>query len=519
MIKPLKLQKIPKLHDVELGRKNATAGWKSGKKVTVSTSEVQESSSSTSASHSSETTAPRPGLLHSTPSYRYRPHWQPQWTRTHSYFAIMGGFALDTSRMSINIIEKSQTRGTLSIQALKAIAYDFPEVLPDISKRFIKDKSKANGLAKLLVCLQATWFCVQVVGRLASEDSPISLLELNTFLHAVCCLATYSAWWRKPLDVSEPELIDVSRVENHEFYARLCLTRELHCAKVGSDVGDEETYKASIIRGTPLDGPQAAIASRHGYTFSFESGDVTQDVESALQDLGEDRYQMTLRLYEQQTCYGFHLKTQCEPSTHDSPRIYAELKWVDLECLRFANDTATDATESATAEWRDMFTRTSMLDAPDETLKRLHASAKSDKSFLWSLETITWFILLLAGAIYGGIHLLAWNGPFHTDRERWLWRISGITIASPIVIIPTQFCAWVILSTKLASAGADEVVVKWLRKLGNVVTSVFLTVYALVYAAARVYIAVECFINLSHLPMEVYGEPVWSKYIPHFSAG
>lgn len=37
----------------------------------------------------------------------------------------------------------------------------------------------------------------------------ISLLELNTFVHALCTLVTYLAWWKKPLDVEDPEPIPV----------------------------------------------------------------------------------------------------------------------------------------------------------------------------------------------------------------------------------------------------------------------------------------------------------------------
>lgn len=42
---------------------------------------------------------------------------------------------------------------------------------------------------------------------------------------------------------------------------------------------------------------------------------------------------------------------------------------------------------------------------------------------------------------------------------------------------------------------------------------------ALLYPVARVYIIVECFINLVHLPPAVYQEPNWSQYIPHFGSG
>jgi len=37
------------------------------------------------------------------------------------------------------------------------------------------------------------------------------------------------------------------------------------------------------------------------------------------------------------------------------------------------------------------------------------------------------------------------------------------------------------------------------------------------YCLARVYLVVECFINLSHLPESVFRVPVWSQYVPHIS--
>ena len=39
----------------------------------------------------------------------------------------------------------------------------------------------------------------------------------------------------------------------------------------------------------------------------------------------------------------------------------------------------------------------------------------------------------------------------------------------------------------------------------------------LLYCLARVYLVVECFINLSHLPESVFQVPVWSQYVPHIS--
>ena len=55
--------------------------------------------------------------------------------------------------------------------------------------------------------MQATWFCIQCITRLTGSLS-ISLLELNTFAHALCTLLIYLLWWNKPLDVEEPTTIN-----------------------------------------------------------------------------------------------------------------------------------------------------------------------------------------------------------------------------------------------------------------------------------------------------------------------
>jgi hypothetical protein len=79
-----------------------------------------------------------------------------------------------------------------------------PEVMLDLAKqghffamseRAIKDKSKADVLAKGLVCFQVTWLLVQCIARKAS-GYPISLLELHTFVHVICALMMYALWFK-----------------------------------------------------------------------------------------------------------------------------------------------------------------------------------------------------------------------------------------------------------------------------------------------------------------------------------
>src|SRR2546423_10229791 len=126
----------------------------------------------------------------------------------------MGGFAIDTDMNSekrpetfaSDHLPKNRTRFTLTPAGILFLVEKEPQMFPKISEVDIKDKSKASGLAKILVCFQTAWFCLQCITRLA-YGLPICLLELNTLAHAICTLFIYALWWDKPLDIEQPTLI------------------------------------------------------------------------------------------------------------------------------------------------------------------------------------------------------------------------------------------------------------------------------------------------------------------------
>lgn len=63
-------------------------------------------------------------------------------------------------------------------------------LLLNISSKLLKDKSEANILAKLFVCVQANWFYVQSIARLPQRLS-LTLLELCTLAHVGCVLVMF----------------------------------------------------------------------------------------------------------------------------------------------------------------------------------------------------------------------------------------------------------------------------------------------------------------------------------------
>ena len=118
-------------------------------------------------------------------AHRRRKH---KWSATHSFFACTGGFAFEVDDNRLGTKDTSSQflspdcpkRLTLTARGVALLAQC--GLLPDIPEEEIRDKSKANNLAKALVVLQACWMLVQVIARLV-EHLPVTLLEVNTVAH------------------------------------------------------------------------------------------------------------------------------------------------------------------------------------------------------------------------------------------------------------------------------------------------------------------------------------------------
>ena len=97
---------------------------------------------------------------------------------THGFYAIMGGFAI---RVPGNLPEAKEFRPAgrdeiffLTEPGVRHLVS--PEIgrdeHPNLSEEEIKSKSKANGVAKALVCVQALWFVAQCLTRRMDNMQP-----------------------------------------------------------------------------------------------------------------------------------------------------------------------------------------------------------------------------------------------------------------------------------------------------------------------------------------------------------
>lgn len=129
------------------------------------------------------------------------------WTDVHSWLVIMGGMVFeDKSSDERLFMPGNRRRYPVTLKILAWMAESRPHLVPDVSRKYIEDKSKSDWLAKGLTCWQAGYFCIQCIFRLSQQLS-ITLLELNVFAHAICTLLLFLVWWDKPRDVLVPTAI------------------------------------------------------------------------------------------------------------------------------------------------------------------------------------------------------------------------------------------------------------------------------------------------------------------------
>lgn len=123
-------------------------------------------------------------------------------------------------------------------------------------------------------------------------------------------------------------------------------------------------------------------------------------------------------------------------------------------------------------------------------------------------RALSWLVSSMAGgsAIFGGIHLLAWNFPFPTVVERTLWRTSSlITLTRPAVMGVTNLQVSCI-RTVIFKRPFTGVAPPWL--------AVFHALNMLVLVLARLFIMTEALRSLYYLPSDAY-LTTWATNIPH----
>ena len=134
-----------------------------------------------------------------------------QWSKTHGFFIIMGGFHLfkrGSKRTSDKPISHKEDTPLHPLAAINlygddtTLDIDFSSFTVPTEEE-IKDKGKSDWLAKSLVLFQTSWFVIQCIAR-GVERLPITHLEIVTLAYAAMNFVIYVFWWNKPLNVNRP---------------------------------------------------------------------------------------------------------------------------------------------------------------------------------------------------------------------------------------------------------------------------------------------------------------------------
>lgn len=393
----------------------------------------------------------------------------------------MGGFAFERDSFPKDLAAEifgQHQRLTLTPRGVSLLAQCGH--LPFVTQAEIRDKNKADTVAKFLVCFQAGWMIVQVVARMA-ERLPVTLLEVNTIGHVACALAMYLLWWHKPRQINEP-----TRLEG-EWAASLCaymfLTSQLSGRK----------HKKMPFHSCPDDTAVGAITC-----IRIRPGSLIRH-DSSIEDTGlGNRSVYEIRANEADDTEHADLLPLSHGSASLAIGAYPALK-TRLLCKSHSAVNCLNCTAFEIPAEEHL--ATTISDWPtDQLLRRVDSLI---------MGAILWF----ATIAYGAIHTAAWNSYFPTTLEKWLWHSSSIYVAFSGIV-------WVVINlvAKLCP-GIDALWIRFLHRktfwLTDVVIVFLCTICGLAYIFSRAYLVVEAFNSLRELPRGAYETPSWIQVLPH----
>ena len=144
-------------------------------------------------------------------------------------------------------------------------------------------------------------------------------------------------------------------------------------------------------------------------------------------------------------------------------------------------------------------------------------------SYLNPYEKNQGFLLILVALslLYGGIHLATWNFAFASKTEHLLWKIACIDIMAtvPIGFPSFYWYSFYLLGLRELLSDRNKLIAEALMLFPHDVAVFpnfgFLSILSVCYAFSRIYIVIESFISLRHVPIGVYAAVPWVQAIPH----
>ncbi|KAL7789775.1 hypothetical protein V8C37DRAFT_417714 [Trichoderma ceciliae] len=117
------------------------------------------------------------------------------WSLSHSYYANMGGFVIRSTPAGEGDYHDPYHLDAEDIYNLRHNG--ILQNLPYIATEEIEDKSKGDGLVKVIAVGQIIWTTMQILVR-AARRLAVSPLEIATVAFAVGAIIIYGLYWKKP---------------------------------------------------------------------------------------------------------------------------------------------------------------------------------------------------------------------------------------------------------------------------------------------------------------------------------
>lgn len=446
-----------------------------------------------------------------------------------AFFVVMGGFTAGPCDSS------GYYPATVSVEDFKRLTEEGAISPLTINKKLIMDKGKADTIGKLLALLQAFSIVVQCAARKA-EGLPVTLLELHVVVQVFCAGATYAFWWHKPLSVVEPmplfehggldgvvsiRYYNPINCSGRSFLVGVMQPRTTASGHDGAGIDrasqppgtDTWFITGNTLAGTPLKiltGPieKVTIVAKNYSMLEAEKPRIYDGIGCDRQEV-EDRRGKDIVLLPGESLVNkdsFFVKycgtgsgTNVSLSSADIIAMGRGASEIQEEmCTRDSLRLGLEKGLLASAKYYLLaFTQPIIAEVTSRESLGLWSSVGRHLNYTSNAAVVLIFIL------YGAAHSSAWDNVYPTWAEKLLWRICCVSL----MVVPTLVLGFSYIT------GILEGKRRWYR-----LHLLFMCLWGFFFCVTpffSLFLIVESFISIRHLPAGAYKSVVWEDIWPH----
>ena len=347
--------------------------------------------------------------------------------------------------------EKGDAIEVLQMPMLQALEKEKRIVWPNITEDEIKDRSKGDDFSKAFAVVQTTWFVTQCIAR-GVTGLVVTELELATVAFAVLNGILYFLWWYKPLDVACP------------LPVYLLPSRQ----EAGTQAADSEHGE------TPDHSISKAFSDSSSISDEYEDEEFSAEGDLSARKLESNPEDPPAALHQPSVWTFFARKAM------DTVLLPFRVFWLPIKLM---------ATQYHIPP----------SDSPPLSVPTFYAPCQV-------IFTIPIFIGVGVGVTFGGIHCIGWSFGFLSVEEKWMWRLSALTITA------VPFLAALTMSAVSNTSGIVkpiQLIVE--RMMGGWIE----TFCAVAYFLSRLLLLILPLIALRSLPPKALLDLNWSAFLPH----